>query len=40
MARVMAFEERKASLPPRSTQALPALMVSAAASLVTFGRLS
>lgn len=39
-AATMALAVRKASLPLRSMQTLPLLMVSAAASDVTFGRLS
>ena len=39
-AATMALLERKASLPPRSTQALPLFSARAAASLVTLGRLS
>ena len=39
-AATMALAERHASLPQRRMQALPLLMASAAASLVTLGRLS
>ena len=39
-AAVMAFALRMASRPLRRTQTLPLLMASAAASEVTFGRLS
>lgn len=40
MSSVMAWLERKASLPPRRITALPALRHSAAASTVTLGRAS
>ena len=39
-ASTMAWQLAHASRPQRSTQALPALMARAAASLVTLGRLS
>ena len=39
-AATMALADRKASLPPRRTQALPAFTARAAASEVTLGRLS